>query len=56
MMYRQMHLASEGYLWEMTQQGGLTRQRLRQDYEKLLEFWKSVYYSEEKKHECYTNQ
>ena len=56
MMYRQMFLASEGYLWEMTQQGGLTRQRLRQDFEQLLEFWKSVYYSEEKKHECHTNQ
>lgn len=53
MMYRQMFLASEGYLWEMMQQGGLSRERLRQDFEKLLEFWKSTYYSEEKKHECH---
>ena len=53
MMYRQMFLAAEGYLWEMMQQGGLSRERLRQDFEKLLEFWKSTYYSEEKKHECH---
>ena len=53
MMYRQMFLASEGYLWEMMQQGGLSRERLRQDFGKLLEFWKSTYYSEEKKHECH---
>lgn len=38
MMYRQMFLASEGYLWEMMQQGGLSRERLRQDFGKLLEF------------------
>ena len=53
MMYRQMFLASEGYLWEMMQQGSLNREQLRQDFEKLLEFWKSTYYSEEKKHECH---
>lgn len=53
MMYRQMFLASEGYLWEMMQQGGLDREQLRQDFGKLLKFWKSTYYSEEKKHECH---
>lgn len=53
MMYRQMFLASEGYLWEMMQQGGLDREQLRQDFGKLLKFWKSIYYSEEKKHECH---
>ncbi|MGM9605259.1 MAG: TetR/AcrR family transcriptional regulator [Faecousia sp.] len=53
MMYRQMFLASEGYLWEMMQQGGLDRERMRQDFAGLLEFWKSIYYSEEKKHECH---
>ena len=53
MMYRQMFLASEGYLWEMMQQGGVSREQLRRDFGKLLEFWKSTYYSEEKKHECH---
>lgn len=33
--------------------GGLSRERLRQDSSRLLEFWKSTYYSEEKKHECH---
>ena len=53
MMYRQMYLASEGYLWEMLQRGTVDWEQVRQDFVKLLEFWKSVYYSEEKKHECH---
>lgn len=47
MMYRQMFLASEGYLWEMAQQGGINRQQLRQDFEVLLAFWKKAYCREE---------
>lgn len=43
MMYREMYWASEGYLWEMLQRGPLDRQRMREDFEKLLQFWKSVY-------------
>ena len=43
MMHRQMFLASEGYLWEISQQGGINRQQLRQDFEALLAFWKKVY-------------
>ncbi|MDY4222820.1 MAG: TetR/AcrR family transcriptional regulator [Candidatus Faecousia sp.] len=53
MMHRQMHLASEGYLWEMMQRGEVNWEQVRQDFGRLLEFWKSVYYSEEKKHECH---
>lgn len=53
MMHRQMYLASEGYLWEMMQQGEVNWEQVRQDFGRLLEFWKSVYYSEEKKHECH---
>ncbi len=26
---------------------------MEQDFTRLLEFWKSIYYSEEKKHECH---
>ena len=40
----------------MLQQGEANCQQMRQDFGSLLEFWKSVYYSEEKKHECHTNQ
>lgn len=53
MMYRQMFLASEGYLWETLQQGEVNWEQVRQDFGSLLEFWKSVYYCEEKKHECH---
>lgn len=53
MMHRQMYLASEGYLWEMMQRGEVNWEQVRQDFGRLLEFWKSVYCSEEKKHECH---
>ena len=48
MMYRQMFLASEGYLWEMMQQGRVDWEKVRQDFARLLEFWKSTYYRKEK--------
>ena len=53
MMYRQMFLASEGYLWEMLQKGDVDWEQVRRDFTDLMNFWKSVYYSEEKKHECH---
>lgn len=43
MMYRNMYLAAEGYLWEMLQRGELDYGKLDRDFKKLLEFWKSVY-------------
>ena len=52
-MYREMYWAAEGYLWEMMQRGPLERKQMEQDFPRLLEFWKSIYYSEEKKHECH---
>ena len=53
MMYRQMFLASEGYLWEMLQKGDVNWEQVRRDFTDLMNFWKSVYYSEEKKHVCH---
>ena len=53
MMYRQMFLVSEGYLWEMLQKGEVNWEQMRRDFTDLMDFWKSVYYSEEKKHECH---
>lgn len=53
MMYRQMFLASEGYLWEMLQKGDVDWDLVRQDFANLMDFWKSVFYSEEKKDECH---
>lgn len=43
MMYREMYWASEGYLWEMLQKGGLDAEQMEKDFKKLLAFWKSVY-------------
>ncbi len=43
MMYREMYWASEGYLWEMVQRGTWDIDRMEQDFQALMEFWKSVY-------------
>ena len=43
MMYQEMYWASEGYLWEMLQHGGLDVKRMEEDFIRLLDFWKSVY-------------
>lgn len=43
MMYREMYLASEGYLWEMLQSGELDVARMQKDFSELMKFWKSVY-------------
>ena len=60
MMYREMYWASEGYLWEMLQRGGLDPKQMERDFQGLLAFWKSIYQSREKKaekegkkYECY---
>lgn len=52
MMYREMYLASEGYLWEILQRGNLDIPQMEQDFTKLLEFWKSVYLKKERYNEC----
>ena len=45
MIQREMYLASAGYLWEIMQRGEpVTPDRLKADFTKLIEFWKSVYY------------
>lgn len=43
MMYREMYWASEGYLWEMVQQGNVDIEKMEKDFTKLLAFWKSIY-------------
>lgn len=45
LVQREMYLASEGLLWEITQRGDpLSPHRLEKEFSTLLEFWKSVYY------------
>ena len=43
MMYREMYLASEGYLWEMLQRGEMDASLMEKDFSKMLAFWKSVF-------------
>lgn len=47
MMYREIYWASEGYLWEMLQRGGLDAGQMEQDFAQLLKFWKSIYLKRE---------
>lgn len=47
MMYREMYLASEGYLWEMLQHGEIDVEKMEADFTKLIEFWKLVYLRKE---------
>lgn len=43
-MYREMYLASEGYLWEIFQcDGELDAPKLEKDFEEMLAFWKKIY-------------
>lgn len=43
MMYREMYWASEGYIWEMVQSGNVDIGQMEKDFNRLLEFWKSIY-------------
>ncbi|MCR5323340.1 MAG: TetR/AcrR family transcriptional regulator [Lachnospiraceae bacterium] len=47
MMYQDMYLASEGYLWQMQQSGNINVDRMVEDYRKIIDFWKSIYLTEE---------
>lgn len=47
-MYREMYLASLGYLWEIAQwDGTFDAETLEKDFQKMLAFWKSVYLRKE---------
>lgn len=43
MMYREMYWASEGYIWEMVQSGNVDIGQMEKDFNRLMEFWKSIY-------------
>ena len=43
MMYQDMFLASEGYLWRLEQSDKIDVDRIVKDYEKIIDFWKSIY-------------
>lgn len=44
MMYREMYLASEGYLWELLQRREELRpEDLERDFSQMMDFWKKIY-------------
>lgn len=43
MMYRTMYWASEGYLWEKVQQGGLNADEMEEEFVRIIDFWKKTY-------------
>lgn len=47
MMYREMYLASEGYLWEMAQKGSIDVKKMEKDFTEMIEFWKKIYLRKE---------
>ena len=47
MMYREMFLASEGYLWEKVQWSELNLEAMERDFSGMIEFWKKIYLRKE---------
>lgn len=47
MMYKEMRLVSEGYLWEKAQQGPVDCEEMERDSLEMLDFWKSIYLRKE---------
>lgn len=43
MMYRDMYLASEGYMYQMQHAGKVDVDKIVADYRKLIDFWKKLY-------------
>ena len=43
LMYQDMYLASEGYLWRMQQLDNLDVDKMVSDYKKIIEFWRGLY-------------
>jgi hypothetical protein len=43
MMYKEMFMASAGYLWEAVQHEGIDADKLERDFGEMIAFWKSLY-------------
>lgn len=53
MMYREMFLTAEGYVWEMLLQGDVDADRLEREFGEMIDFWEDTYGArrEEEAHE-----
>ena len=47
MMWRDMYLASEGYLWEMLKCDEVDVKKIEKDFTEMIEFWKKTYLKKE---------
>ena len=54
MMYREMFLASEGYVWEALLRGDVDADRMEREFEAMIDFWEETYGAKEggKTNEC----
>ena len=43
LMYQDMFIASEGYMWRMQQMDKLDIDKVVKDYREIIDFWKSLY-------------
>ena len=43
MMYREMFLASEGYVWEMLLRGDVDADRMEREFAAMIDFWEETY-------------
>ena len=42
-MYKQIYLASEGYLWQMSQTGNADLDKVVKDYKEMVDFWRVLF-------------
>ena len=43
LMYQDMYLASEGYIYRMQHQGDVDVDKVVSDYRRIIDFWKNLY-------------
>ena len=43
LMYQDMYLASEGYMYQMQNAGNVNPDKILKDYRELIDFWKTLY-------------
>ncbi len=43
MMYMDMFLASQGYLWEKLQSETIDADKMENDFTRMIEFWRQMY-------------
>ena len=42
-MYKQIYFASEGYLWQVSQQGKIDVNKIAKEYKEMVDFWRELF-------------